>query len=1287
MRQRWLIMVLCWAAMVISTYMARAAPLPKDITRDELKKSILHNPATYDPSRSTWRAELIRIPVGVARNQAGSFFRYFRKEIELAEEPVKAALVLLGARVYKFYINGQLVRDYPTVIPSDWAGNDFPDLTRFFHKGRNVIALESPCPLNYDNRLLMEGMVRVKSGRIVRITSDQTWRGGAESEVGAPAKAGWERPDYDDSAWARVAALGKPDSYVGYGLEGYGGMLNPPYYGPIELQTPEKRKHFIYDFGKPLKIPVKVYPYAADSAYDIRWRLNEADTEKEIRSGDLGKGQVPDRAFKGEIAASIPAAGVYELFVELVSEGKVVESRVEELAVVGKIPQREVEGKTYTEGMNLELTDEIDCADPNSPYQIFSQTADGKDTPAPIVETAAGKYREAGGGQFNWFGFAVRLEQVYQPYLIEAEVPDDADRVIAVKTIPLDGAAMRLGPLSDGTGFRGFSSGNGGITTGIDQPLTGRMIPFRIVVFLKSPILGIQVMTMQPGFKAAVGKVWIYRITNDLPALKVASPDYRLTGQHLERMTLLPLNYYAGPDQLKFVSNCCVTHRGFYKDWYNLGSNMIKYLRFAGENMMIPGIYMYYPENGPHWNNRETANSIELLARMCAANGIKLMLGVEYSRPPLNKVLQVTDQQVAEGASTDRLVDKNGRQAASWAQSVNFLVPEVREDLKGVIADLVRLYQDTPGIGGIALMQGLGLLPDLSYSSVTSLKEPLACGYDDLTVGLFEKETKIKVPADPKDPKRFQVRYDWLMANAKDQWVAWRNRKVYEINRELAQIMVKGNPDWKLAAIALSEPTRPYSFDPTLYRGDRAIWFGGRYQVEVRPDSGHFYWKQQAENPDLLRASDDGACILLQTFYEPSVRSQTWYWDFSLPCDHVAPAARHYLREHTKLMTYATPRLVAQTWNDGNVKVGNEQERREFNRALRVLPPGPYRTLQGNGLDKNLVVRMGPPGKQTPFYLVNPGAWPIEVQLKLPGGAKVKDLALGNMLELRSGKLALSLQAYEMRSLAILGKGSVIGVSVEPAASAREDLAKLAKEKAEIYAMVEQMGEAKIAHGLEAVGVLKPVTQVMAEARQIVAAAKTGDNLTVANLTNSYASVKTEQFLKAMNKYLHGVKEQATSYHIDCAALANWTDEQGQVWLADQDWLGGAADWGCTGGNIVDRGNIPVEGAAAGLARLYQTERYGLKSYCFHLKKGSYRVRLHFMESWCNGPGERVFDVAIQGKKVLGQFDIFREAGGKYKALVREFPAEVSGDLLEISFTGGPNTAKIDGIEVIRQTD
>jgi hypothetical protein len=54
-------------------------------------------------------------------------------------------------------------------------------------------------------------------------------------------------------------------------------------------------------------------------------------------------------------------------------------------------------------------------------------------------------------------------------------------------------------------------------------------------------------------------------------------------------------------------------------------------------------------------------------------------------------------------------------------------------------------------------------------------------------------------------------------------------------------------------------------------------------------------------------------------------------------------------------------------------------------------------------------------------------------------------------------------------------------------------------------------------------------------------------------------------------------------------------------------------------------------------------------------RERGYTVRLYFVEPDNTAPGERVFDVGLQGQTVLADFDIRKEAGGPARMIVKEF--------------------------------
>jgi len=60
------------------------------------------------------------------------------------------------------------------------------------------------------------------------------------------------------------------------------------------------------------------------------------------------------------------------------------------------------------------------------------------------------------------------------------------------------------------------------------------------------------------------------------------------------------------------------------------------------------------------------------------------------------------------------------------------------------------------------------------------------------------------------------------------------------------------------------------------------------------------------------------------------------------------------------------------------------------------------------------------------------------------------------------------------------------------------------------------------------------------------------------------------------------------------------------------------------------------------------------------------RMRLHFAEPDDRKPGERVFDVVVQGKTVLKRFDIVKAAGAPRRAVVKEITGVVAGEKLTV---------------------
>jgi hypothetical protein len=105
---------------------------------------------------------------------------------------------------------------------------------------------------------------------------------------------------------------------------------------------------------------------------------------------------------------------------------------------------------------------------------------------------------------------------------------------------------------------------------------------------------------------------------------------------------------------------------------------------------------------------------------------------------------------------------------------------------------------------------------------------------------------------------------------------------------------------------------------------------------------------------------------------------------------------------------------------------------------------------------------------------------------------------------------------------------------------------------------------------------------------------------------------------------------------------------------------------------------------------LYQTEFFGQDlSIDVGLDNGFYNVKLHFAEIYWPAAGQRVFDVSIQGNKVLGDIEVVQEAGeaagagGDHVALTKEFkPVSVTDGTLSISTKTEADNSKFSGLAI-----
>jgi hypothetical protein len=139
-------------------------------------------------------------------------------------------------------------------------------------------------------------------------------------------------------------------------------------------------------------------------------------------------------------------------------------------------------------------------------------------------------------------------------------------------------------------------------------------------------------------------------------------------------------------------------------------------------------------------------------------------------------------------------------------------------------------------------------------------------------------------------------------------------------------------------------------------------------------------------------------------------------------------------------------------------------------------------------------------------------------------------------------------------------------------------------------------------------------------------------------------------------------------------------DADGNVWTGDRYF---------TGGFVTELPNQNI--ARTRNPELYLTARSGVFSYKIPLAPGVYEMRLHFAETTYSptstlggGENSRVFDVQLNGRPLLSQFDIVSDAGAN-TADVRVF-RDITPDkdgTIRLDFSGSLGLPIINAIEIV----
>ena len=688
---------------------------------------------------------------------------------------------------------------------------------------------------------------------------------------------------------------------------------------------------------------------------------------------------------------------------------------------------------------------------------------------ARVTESPIGSYREADAKPQSRFGYRFAVRNVGRPHLAVIRYPDDKRRFMSVT----DGTCYDLST---------------GVFTAPGLPVSGGMLEIRQVFWPRWQDCSIVFTTLADGEPAAVANVAIHELA-DLPPWPVPGDPGDGSRRELGIQYEDPCGSAASEGAVTF------------EEWL---ARMIAYARHSGQKSLAYSIIWYHGPVFP--SQREPTHYLDIavspkdrtqyvpwtthpadwVARLLKRFGeeklefrgtVTLMrLGslmermnadlksIQAGADTINNMLSNDEVQAGTndwtreynvrnfpklveyreatgtgiGGKTDDqfpwAYDEKKAGLDKWGPIFNPLHPVVQEAILGIVQEIADRYGRFPAFKGLSF--------HMMFPSAILWFGSLKAGYDDYTVGLFAKETRIAVPVDGKAPDRFSQRHAFLTAKHREEWIAWRCRKVRDLVCAIRDILVRTRRDLRVTLnlypnLALR---REAGLDAALLSGEQAIEFDchwdtrGRALGDEGSDAarifrGAYIFNNWVENWGKNKwfacaPTDPLAQEMAVIFDQPAegicrmnseYEKDGFWWDSQLRIPQVYPSGIHYMEHYA----HAVAELDACRIMRGGLYLDKAHTEmiQKFALAYRALPAEKFQTI-GETTDP-VAVRTTVREGQCYLYLVNRDYFPVPVEIQMNTPSRAIDLAANRAIE-APAPWPITLGPYELRSFACL---------------------------------------------------------------------------------------------------------------------------------------------------------------------------------------------------------------------------------------------------------------------------
>ncbi len=394
----------------------------------------------------------------------------------------------------------------------------------------------------------------------------------------------------------------------------------------------------------------------------------------------------------------------------------------------------------------------------------------------------------------SWFAYKLKIKELGKPHMLEISYPDDAWRVFGVSIFEGD----LFGNL------RGLQI-NSGVICGGRYPNSNTVRYHRIYFWPKSYKAAIVITNRLAGHRAAVGKIRLYRLPDGLPQCRIESTGKE--GRHLGLFyeeAKAPHNFGGLTDKIKIRAKKYRNERRwnyFYKSALHLidymkfcGLDTIHYLSLGYDDAIYPSELLNHRsryDDGHLASDPFRKDILEMYFSLFDRENLTFVPDIDTGVKFFNFENEMKRKGIPP--TTYCCVDKNGNHytpgTKSFYRGMKYepLDPDWQNYIIKIIREIAERYKTHSSFKGIQMrVKGNSCIyTDLSY------------GYGDSVIKLFEKETGIKVPGG-NTPDRFNKRYKYLTHNKKEEFIAWRCKKIADFLKRISSTLSSIQKDSKL---------------------------------------------------------------------------------------------------------------------------------------------------------------------------------------------------------------------------------------------------------------------------------------------------------------------------------------------------------------------------------------------------------------------------------------------------------------------------------------------------------